>query len=148
MSVCFRHATRKDEPFVVSGWSASFRTAESAGLIQMDDWATVMHPQIRKAMKRPNVETMVAYEGDDPGFLYGFIVADRTVPLVYYAYVKQPYRRAGYARALFAAIAIDPAKPFEYACATWATVTLAEKIPYGKYNPLGARFAKSSDDRG
>jgi len=144
MSVAFRHATHKDEPFVISGWSASYRTTESAGLIQMVDWATVMHPQIRKAMKRPDVETIVAYEGDDPGFLYGFIVADPTVPLVYYCYVKQPYRRAGYARALFAAMHIDPAKPFEYACESWATAELAPKIPLAKWNPLAARFPKPS----
>lgn len=151
--IAVRDARAGDESFVVSTWSASFKTSHSAGLIQSEDWATVMHEQIAKVLARAGARTLVAYERTDPSFLYGFIAGDTTdarMPVVFYVYVKEPYREAGwengkrigdgYARQLFRALGVDPARPFVYVCKTPIVSRLAGKIPMARWNPLVARY--------
>lgn len=147
--------TQSDRDFVISSWSASYRTSYSAGIIDMDAWATVMHAQLGRFLDRPNVRTVLAVERRDPTFLYGFITADTTVQvepldrgktrewpaLVYYCYVKSAYRETGIARGLFGAIGIDPRSRFLTACKTAASTRFASKTPLAKWNPLVARFA-------
>lgn len=147
----FRDATSgADRFFVVSSWTQSFRTANTAGFIQAEDWYRVMDEQVAKAMARPDVRTLVAAEGDG---LYGFITADteERPPLVYYVYVKEAYRRGGHgrlwdgpglARQLFAAIGIDPTRPFHFVCSTPMVRTLERKIPLAAWKPLWGRFPK------
>lgn len=157
MTVAIREADDGDRTFVVENWLDSFRTAYGAGLIQMDDWYDVMRPQLQKALARPGVRTLVAYETDEPdrvADLYGFLVFDPaltdrhvTLPMVLYVYVKAPYRKWGYARRLFAAAGIDPHEPFFYACRTEAVGRLAHKIPRAKWQPLPARFPKQQTER-
>lgn len=151
MTVCFRPATEGDRSFIVSAWSSSFRDAYAAGLIAMDDWATVMRPQIEKVLARPDCTTMIAHDSDeDPTVgLYGFISADvaRSPALVYYCYTKQAYRRMGIARGLFAAIGVDPSRAFDYACRTIAVSELARKIPSSRWQPLAARYPKTTTPR-
>ncbi len=154
--IAYRHAIPADRRFIVSGWSSSYRLSLTAGMIAMDDWADVMHPQIEKVLRRPDCETIVAYETDDPGSgaqHYGFISADRsgTIPLLFYVYVKQAYRRGktlgmaiGIGRGLFRAAGIDPSAPLEYTYKTIAATELSRKIPLAKWRPLKARFSKDS----
>jgi hypothetical protein len=111
----------------------------------MDDWFDVMRPQVNLILDRRHVVTTVAYETDETDHiadLYGFITADqsRPSPLVYYCYVKQPYRRGGFARALFNAIGVDPSRPFRYVCKTAAAARLVAKIPMARWDPLAGRF--------
>lgn len=160
MTIAFRDANAGDRKFVIASWLDSFRTAFAAGMIAMDDWYTVMWPQIEKVLDRPGVRTIVAYEteDDDPGIadLYGFISFDPThverrsglpLPYVYYCYVKETSRRAGRARRLFGAAGIDPRAQFAYACRTEMAIKLGQKIPMAKWQPLAARFAKEPTRR-
>lgn len=145
--IAIRPAHDTDRRFIVSAWSSSFRRSEDAGLIQMEDWADVMHAQIERALDRTDVQALVAYEtAASPGLfdLYGFIVADLELapPLVLYVYTKQAYRRSGIARRLFAAAGVDPAMPFHYACRTLFVSELADKIPRAAFRPLLARYPK------
>lgn len=146
MKPSFRAATAPDDRrFVITTWSSSFKTSYAAGLIQTEDWPTIMHAQIGKVLDRPGATTLVAYERTDPSFLYGFASADvteRGKPIVFYVYVKEPYRRAGIARALFAELGINPSLPFVYACKTPAVTHVHDKIPRAKWNPLVARYPK------
>lgn len=148
MTIGYRAALPVDQRFIVDAWVSSFRDAYTAGLIQVDDWYAVMIPQLTKAMARPDVTATVAYETDDDDAstnAYGFIVADVVeVPaLVYYVYVKEPYRRSGIARGLFDAIAVDPARPFLYVCSTPMEAMLRRKIPMARWKPLLGRFPKN-----
>lgn len=141
--------------FVVSGWSSSLRTSDRAGLIAMDMWSDVMHPQIERVLDRPSAVTVVALD-KATGVLQGFVCADRTpglslgegtrggLPIVFYVYVKEPYRRGGVARGLFASVLIDPMLPFTYACRTSVVGRLRDKIPHARHDHLRARYPEGA----
>lgn len=146
--ISHRPAAAGDRNFIVKSWVASFRDADSAGFIKAANWYRVMTPEIVDTLNDRDVTTAVAYETDNPDpqtNAYGFIVADVTEPmaLVYYAFVKQPYRRSGIARGLFAAIGVDPVLPFHYVCSTPWCSTLERKIPMARWMPRLGRFPKS-----
>lgn len=133
--------------WIVNSWLASYRDADTAGLIAVDDWHAVMVPQITKLLAAPDVVATVAYEADnddDGSNAYGFIVSDTTErpALVYYAYVAAAARRSGIARGLFAAIGVDPAMPFNYVCSTPWVSRLQRKIPMSRWTPRLGRFPK------
>jgi hypothetical protein len=132
--------------FVVSTWSASYKKSRSAGIIHTDDWPAIMHPQINKILDRDGARCLIAYEHDDPDYFYGWIAGDTSerVPVVYYVYVKAPYRRSGIAGRLFGALGVDPKSRFVYVCSTLAALQLSEKIPYALWNPLEVRYPKES----
>jgi hypothetical protein len=146
--------------FVVSGWSASYRTAHQAGLIADGEWAVVMHRQINRIITHPTTRVLVA--AARPGqsghldhlgrpFLYGFVALREpragVRPYVYYLYVKTAYRRArsrhgaaaGYATQLLAAADVDPHRPFGYACRTHVVSLLGDLIPFAELDPQPAR---------
>ena len=147
MTICHRAATKDeaDRQFIVATWSSSFKKSHSAGIIQADDWATLMHPQIEKVLNRPDARAIIAYEKDDPNFFYGFIAGDTSdaTPVLFYVYTKEAYRRTGIARGLFAAFGVDPSKHFVYVCRTGIVSKLSSKIPYARFNNNEARYAKS-----
>lgn len=158
MILRFRDATTtEDRKFVISSWLDATRFTHSCGLIQMDDFYTVMWPQYEKALDREGMRTIIAYEKNDQGFLYGWVAADpgdQRVPnkdgsftwwpgLVLFCLVKQNYRREGIATRLFAAAGIDPKQRFLYACNTPQASRIVEsKFLAAKHNPLAARFPK------
>lgn len=146
MTIHHRPANRTDtdRQFLVSTWSASYKKSHRAGIIQAEDWAGVMHPQISKALDRQDARAVIAYEKDDPTFFYGFIAGDTSeaTPVVYYLYVKEPYRQRGIARGLFAAFGVDPSQPFLYVCETGIVLKLKSKIPFARFNNNEVRYPK------
>lgn len=149
MIAAHRDAMSSDRAFIVSAWSSSFKASNSAGIIASEDWAGIMHGQLEKLLERRGVRAVVAYERTDPGFLYGFIVGDVSagVPVVFYTYTKEPYRRTGIARRLFAALGVDPREPFLYACRTPAVTRMTDKIPRARWEPNVARYPKQQENR-
>lgn len=147
----FRLAEPDDEPFIVSGWSSSYRRSRDLSFVQMERYAEVMHPIVRSVLARPRTKTLVAH-GE---VLHGFLSFEHSeiaggVPLVLYIYVAQPYRRQGDAKGLFAAAGIDPAAPFEYACrteASWKILEINRKARGARYNPYRARYAEEEKPR-
>lgn len=141
--------------FVIDSWVRSFQHADTAGMIWCGDWFPVMIKQVTRILSWPEVRTLVAYDPDDKSNLadvQGFISADAedSVPIVYYVFVKEGYRRAGYARALFHAAGVDPRKPFRYPCTTGVVLRIrrnADRMPWGKWDPTLARFAKDDHRR-
>lgn len=150
MTIAFRAATadreftNSDRDFIVATWSSSFKKSHSAGIIQAEDWASVMHPQIEKVLNRPSMRAVIAFDRDDPDFFYGFIAGDtsESTPVVAYVYVKEPFRRSGIARGLFAALGVDPMQRFVYACRTGIVSTLSSKIPFARFNNNEVRYPK------
>lgn len=151
----YREANLDDRRFVIGTWASSYKNAHHAGMIASEDWPGVMHRQIEKLITRPLVRTIVAYE--PPDFLYGFICGDasKRVPVVFYVYVKGPYRseetpdgsRSGprHARGLFTALGVDPARPFLYTCRTAVVSRLYGKIPLSKFVPAAARYTNNQE---
>jgi GNAT superfamily N-acetyltransferase len=147
VSIAFRTAGAGDRRFIVDAWAGSYRDADSAGFIQVEDWYPVMIPQLSKALDRPDVATTIAYETANPDpstNAYGFIVADvvERPAVVYYVYVKEAYRRSGLARRLFEAIGVEPSLPFFYVCSTPMAASLKRKVPMARWKPLVGRFPK------
>jgi len=158
--IAYRPMAPPDRAFVIASWVESFRCAHSAGMIPMSTWRDLMPGIIGEVIDRPDARTLVAYETEEHGNLvdlYGFIsgepdpiwspVAKQSLPLVFYTYVKAPYRCRGIATGLFRAIGIDPGRAFAFTCKTsWASL-LSSKIPHSKWDPLLARFPRSTAER-
>lgn len=130
--------------FITSQWSSSFKSSHYAGMIYTDDWATVMHPQISRVLDRPDTTTIVAFDDKDRRFLYGFICGDvsQRPPIVFYVYIREPFRKWGYARGLFGELGVDPTRHFLYTAKTGMVPRLAEKIPAARYEPRVVRYPK------
>ena len=155
MTIAYRPADLSQAPenaerrFIVDAWCRSYQFAHAAGMIAVEDWFAVMIPQVDKLLARPDVRTIVAHAPDDVdriADLYGFITVDTAArpPIVFYVFVKEPYRRNGVARGLFGAAGVDPKLPFVYACTTGivSKIVYSRKIPLAKWDPLVARFGK------
>lgn len=147
--IALRSATPDDRDFIVSSWEMSYRKANTAGLILMEDWAAIMRPQVAKILDRDYVKTTVAYESEDRGFLYGYLVSEpeASPPLVYWAYVKQPYRRQGVATVLLKAVGLLPSDRFDYVCSTPIVPRLSHRLPLAKWKPLLGRYSREHRDR-
>lgn len=129
-----------DLDFVTSTWSRAFKSSPAAGVIADEDWAPIMHPQIRRLIARPGVRTLLACDRDDPRFLYGFIAGEPERRVVHFCYVKQAFRRAGCARQLLIALGLDPLLPFRFTCWTPYVAKLGSKIPRATHDPNLARY--------
>lgn len=146
--IAYRPAMSVDRNFVTKAWLASWRDSNTAGMVSVDTWFEVMTPQVTMRLSWPGVRTVVAYETSNPDHssnAYGFIVVDTddAPSLVYFVYVKGPYRRSGVARGLLAAVGITPTTRFNYVCSTPIVSQLERKIPMAKWTPLLGRFPKS-----
>lgn len=144
MKLAFRPAAGRDSEdrqFIVATWSSSYKKSHSAGIIHTDDWADVMHPQFNKHLDRPGSRAIIACDPKDPNYYYGWIAGDTTeaTPVVYYVYVKEPCRRMGIARQLFAALGVDPSKYFVYVCGMPIAKQLAS---HARFNPNEIRYPK------
>jgi len=160
MTVRFRVAAPDDRAFIVDSWVEGYRHCHAAGLIPMPHYQRVYREACNWMLDRPGVTVTIA---ESDGTLLGWIAVEQGVvvpthhrdggkwqdslepancPMVLYAFVKDPYRRHGIGRALFAAGGVDLASPFLYASKTPTSDRLRDKAPFAKWNPLAARFAK------
>lgn len=151
--IAFRHAIAADHAFVCDGWIRSYRNSDTAGQIPMALWRETMWPIVEGVMRRPGAETVVAYETESTSDLFGFVCADTSgaVPVIFYAYTKQAFRRGrtlgmpvGVGRGLLAAVGVDPLQPFAYAYKTAVVSELARKIPLASWDAMVARHPKGS----
>jgi hypothetical protein len=145
--IAHRAAAPGDRNFIISAWVASYRDADSAGMVAASRWHAVMGAEVADVLTLPDVTATVSYETENPdpqSNAYGFIVADVTErpPLVYYVFVKTAYRRSGIARGLFAAIGVDPRLPFHHVCSTAWVDRLQRKVPMARWVPRLGRFPK------
>lgn len=158
--IAFREAdlgNREERMFMISTWSSSWKKSHDAGLIASEDWAEVMHPQFGKILDRKGTRAILGYDAAEPNFWYGWAAGDTSerTPVVYYCYVKEPYRQAGYkagvrtgdgyARQLLAKLGVDPSASFTYICQTPLAIQLREsKFPRARRNPNEVRYPKTA----
>lgn len=137
-------ADQVDRTFIRSTWARAFKQSNDAGLIYTDDWAEVMHRQFDRILDRPGARAIIACERNDPAFFYGWIAGDTTgpSPVVFFTYVKEPYRRRGLGRALLLELGVGPQTPFTFVCRTPLTLHLKPLIPLGRFNPQIVRYPK------
>lgn len=149
MKLSFRPAAGSgtdDRQFIVSTWSSSWKGSNYAGVISAERWSTVMRPELDAHLERPDARVIIACDRNDPTYFYGWIAGDvvERPAVVWYVYVKEPYRRAGIARQLFHRLGVDPLERFIYACGAPIAIRLAHKIPLAKLNPNGLRYTKET----
>jgi GNAT superfamily N-acetyltransferase len=150
--ISFRPATPADRDFIVTNWESSYQDANTAGIIPMALWADTMRPIVEHYLDRDGTKTIVAFNPDaEPGIadLHGFICGEpeERLPMVHYVYVEQSMRRFGIARRLFAALGVDPLKPFTYLCSTPILAPsreLVRKVPLAKWKPIRARYSREA----
>ena len=139
-------ADDSDRVFIRSTWARAFKQSNDAGLIHTDDWAPVMHRQFDRILDRPGARAIIACDRDHPTFLYGWIAGDTTAPLkvVFFTYVKEPYRRRGLARALALELGLDARTPFAFVCRTPLTLQLdlRTRLPLARFDPHIVRYSK------
>lgn len=151
MKLAHRAADLEDRPgnterhFILDAWASQLQYLHGAGFVSMRTWFAVMLPELAGVLARPGVKALVAYDADDDGRiadLFGFAVAepDSDPPLVYFVYVKDEYRRHGFARRMLAALRVDPAKRLDYALRTPVMGDLSRKMPLARWTPIGARY--------
>lgn len=164
-AIAYRDADLRDRlgnqerRFVLDSWLKSYKNSHAAGLIDAYRWYEVMVPQLELIFARPGVRTLIAHNperpADDYAGLFGFICGepDSDPRFVYYVFIKEPYRRLGIARGLLGALGLKSNDQFEYGCKTSILTfpaNLQTKIPYARWNPVGARFDRNnrrSNDR-
>lgn len=141
MSIQVRDMLPKELPFVLDGFLSSYRTSHFAGLIQFDDWWSVMAPQVEKMLARPGWRCLVVYDttaeagaGDLMGFAFGL-----PGEVLGYVYVKQPFRRYGMAWLLLRKLGIERDAQFRYVAKTPIVGKLLPKVPGARFDPLVAR---------
>jgi hypothetical protein len=144
-----------DRPFIVSGWSSSYRASRNETR-PMALYATQKHAEIAFYLER--CSTLVAH--GETGVLFGFLAYDATEYLhdlahfgshtfgyVLYAYTAEPFRRRGVQRALFAAAGIDPSRRFGFHCQTRSSWEIRSKIPLARHDPYRARYEETKHVR-
>lgn len=138
-----------DRKLICDSWARCYRLSEAAGFVDMAAWMSVAVEQAKRYIARPYVTALIAYEDEawaEAADIYGCIVADTTdpVPDLYHLYVKDEYRRRGFARALFAAAGIDPARPFRFLCETRSSkaIAAAGKMPKATFDPVPIRTGR------
>lgn len=165
MPISYRPAHADDARLVIDSWVSAYKYAHAAGLIALEDWDSIMRPQVAKVLRRPGCDVWVAYdpaETDKRFDLFGWIavergysevvrrrrngrweehleVADR--PLVHFVFVKRSYRREGIARGLCEAAGVDLGAPLTYTCKTAVVSKL--NLPAAEWKPLIARHRPS-----
>lgn len=169
-----------DRSFVVETWISSVRNRPA--IVSVGDWHGVMSLAIGRILAQPETRVLMATDADaDPGIadLLGWLAFDPhsvartydeesrryeyrrvpngTDPLVWYCFVKAPYRRHGIARRLFDRAGLDPRGAFHYIARTDDAVQLvtAGKLRRATYRPYlgrpanerGLHAARSEADR-
>lgn len=150
-----RHATADDRPFIVSGWSSSYRPSLNEtrpGAL----YARQKHEEVNYYLDR--CDTLVAH--GEAGVLFGFIAYDPTTYVagsgerrrtlhgsVLYLYVAEPFRRRGIARRLLAMSGIERLSRFGYLCQTRWSWLLRSKLPLAEHEPYRARYEEISHGR-
>jgi GNAT superfamily N-acetyltransferase len=159
-----RPAIAADRPFVVSGWSSTYRSSRDE-TAPASLYARHKHEEIDFYMSR--AETLVAH--GETGVLFGFLTYDPTTyarsrrevdvhgrsrrvfdtfyGYVLYVYVAAPFRGRGIARQLFAAAGINPMQRFGYLYRTRSSWELRSKVPLAEHEPFRARYEETEHAR-
>lgn len=164
-----------DRSFIVETWIASWRNRPS--IIGVGDWHGVMSLAIGRILAQPEITVSVLADADaeaGAADLIGWLAyephaVDRSYdersrgfeyhrvplaeqhrglePLVWYCFVKAPYRKRGMARRLFERAGIDTSRRFHHVAETPAVneMRVAGKIRQAAYRP---QLGRAPHERG
>lgn len=95
-----------DLPFVFSSWLRSYKEQSAfAKRIKNDVYYFWHHQMIEVILKKPSMRGIVAHVQDEPDIILGYLiyeVVNGEPKVVHYCFIKEPFRRLGIAKLLFA----------------------------------------------
>lgn len=108
----FRDANQADVAFIFNSWLKSNRSSVLCQGVSNPVYFAQHHILVEGLVKTCKV--LVAVNADDASQIFGYIVHDTVegMPVIHYAYVKQPYRKLGLGQLLLEQAGIDATKPF------------------------------------
>lgn len=142
-SIQLRKATRRDIPFITSGWLKSFRNAPFVRGVPNTVYYYHHHKLLETLIPRSTV--LVACNAEDTDQLVGFICYEtfKEGVLIHYVYVKQTLRKVGIAKKMFET-AVEGAPLIQYTAKTYPIFDMEERLkergavynPYSLYTSL------------
>jgi hypothetical protein len=94
----------KDLNFVLSTWLKSYRNSDFAISIPNDIYFQFHQGLISQILLHPQNSLTILCSPEDPDQILGYIAYNTEQPIIYYAYIKYPFRRLGLGRYLFEGI--------------------------------------------
>lgn len=128
----FRNLRPSDESFVYSSWLRSYRDSPAMAGVPNTVYYAEVHDCIENVLKRATV--LVAANEADSDQILGYVVYEPGV--LYFTYVKHPFRGNGIGKALENAALVNQTAPVKYTCMTRAANALAKKRAYLQYDPF------------
>lgn len=103
-----RFAEIQDLPLVFSSWLKSYRKHAATQGLSNDVYFSGQRELIARLLQRATVRLLVSVE--DPSHIYGWACTELSggLPVLHYVYVKQTYRRLGFARLLLGDLLTTP----------------------------------------
>jgi GNAT superfamily N-acetyltransferase len=133
-------ARDRDLGLILHAWPESFYDAHASGPLPRDVYHDAYDETVARVLAKPGVTCLVARSPRDGDMLYGFVVFEPGV--LWMTYVKQPYRRRGFARALMTAAGFGPFTRFDYTFKSQAAGEMCRRWKGARWNPLIARRLK------
>lgn len=130
-------AGESDLGLIYGNWLDSFYDAHAAGPLPGDVYRASYRETIDRILARAGVRALIARSPRDADALYGFVVA--APGILYYLYVKQPYRRRGIADALMREVGFGRAARFTYLFKTELATALGKRWQGARWDPIAAR---------
>lgn len=145
--VRFRYAGVEDKGFILKNWIRNFVRSPYAGPYTKPKLIDALIATIKDLRKR-GAKWVVAYSGEHPEVLYGFVCYEEGYPwpLLHYVFVKGRYRDGGIGAALVQIAQGESEKKLRY---TFETATKPRRRPRllrnGVHRPNLARSPKRKD---
>lgn len=144
--VRFRYAGVDDKGFILKNWIRQFRRSPFAGPYTKERLVDSIVGTI-KDLRQRGAKWVVAYSGEHPEVLYGFVCYEEGYPwpVLHYVFVKGRYRDGGIGTSLVQIAQGDSENTLRY---TFETATKPNRRPRalrnGFYRPNLARYPKKS----
>lgn len=97
----------KDFKFILDSWLQSNRLSESSYNIPTDTYYKHHRAYVEHALTGATNSTTVLCDPQDPDTILGYVVYSTIKPIIYYMYVRKPFRRLGLGRLLLEGVRRD-----------------------------------------
>jgi GNAT superfamily N-acetyltransferase len=146
-----REAETKDVPFIFNSWLKSYRNSNFARPLENTIYFSEHHKVIERVLQHHGV--IIACNPEDPSQIYGFLCAGYVdgILVLHYAYVKQPFRKLGIAKALLNCLEQPDDSAILYTHQTRVAQTVAPRYnmiyhPYLAYDLAAYLGLKNGED--
>lgn len=132
----------KDLNFILSTWLQSYRNSEFAHSIEKEVYYKQHQMIIAQVLKHPTNSVTIICDKEDEDQILGYICYSTDAPIIYFAYVKHPFRKLGLGRYMFEGVKThirdmtekdDPVITCTHKCRRWRRVAKKLNLTYNPY---------------